>query len=208
MPARDLYANFAQLAAAEHEGQDYRIEVYLRPSPVAILAPHGGGIEPGTAELATALAGDRHALYVFDGCKSGGSNQLHITSTRFDEPRCLDLLAQVKFAVAVHGCAGQRPAMYTGGRDTLLQRRVLRQLALAGFPVAPDGPARAGLHPHNLCNRGRHARGLQLELTEGLRRALFRSLDRRGRRHPTPAFHQLVRALHTALEEHLGQPAG
>ncbi|MFN2199225.1 MAG: poly-gamma-glutamate hydrolase family protein [Anaerolineales bacterium] len=203
MPARDIYHNFLQLAGAESEGRDYRIELISRPGPVAILAPHGGGIEPGTAELAAALAAEQHSLYIFDGCKLGESRRLHITSTRFDEPRCLGLLTQVMIVVAVHGCAGERQAVYTGGRDGPLQERVLHQLAQDGFHAQPDKPARAGLHPHNVCNRGRHGRGLQLELTEGLRRAMFHTLDRQGRQHPTPIFHRLVHSLSRALDEHL-----
>jgi phage replication-related protein YjqB (UPF0714/DUF867 family) len=80
-------------------------------------------------------------------------------------------------------------------------------LALEGFTAEKDGPTRAGLHPRNLCNRGRQARGLQLELSEGLRGRLFRSLDRRGRQHPTPAFHQLARSLRAALDEYIAQMA-
>jgi phage replication-related protein YjqB (UPF0714/DUF867 family) len=53
---------------------------------VAVIAPHGGGIEPGTSELATAIAGDDFSLYLFEGLKSAGNGELHITSTNFDEP--------------------------------------------------------------------------------------------------------------------------
>ena len=45
----DKYRDYADLAAHEKEGADYRITVLRRPSPIAVIAPHGGGIEPQTA---------------------------------------------------------------------------------------------------------------------------------------------------------------
>ena len=42
----DRYADFATLAAAHDHGKDYRITVQDRGTRVAILAPHGGTIEP------------------------------------------------------------------------------------------------------------------------------------------------------------------
>ena len=53
----DIYQNFAGLKEAKKEGADYRICVRTRVSAAAIIAPHGGYIEHGTAELAMAIAG-------------------------------------------------------------------------------------------------------------------------------------------------------
>jgi hypothetical protein len=49
----DKYTNFARLSAAERLGEDYVIQVIPRNSSFAIIAPHGGGIERGTAEVPT-----------------------------------------------------------------------------------------------------------------------------------------------------------
>lgn len=203
MLASDRYLRFADLAAHEQAGVDFDILVKPRRSRLAVLAPHGGGIEPGTSELAAALAGDRFSLYIFEGRKRGGSRSLHLTSTCFDEPRCLHLLERTAVAVTLHGCAGSEAAVYTGGLDQALQEHTIGHLSAAGFFAFQDGPARAGEHPDNVCNRGTSGRGLQLELTEGLRRQFFASLDRRGRRSRTPHFDHFVNTLQTALLDSL-----
>jgi phage replication-related protein YjqB (UPF0714/DUF867 family) len=199
MDTPDRYRSYADLAAHEQAGVDFAIRTVTRSRRLAVVAPHGGGIEPGTSELATALAGDLFSLYLFEGQKTRGSRGLHITSTRFDEPRCLALLADTETVVTVHGCEGELPFVYTGGLHLGLQAVVIQRLQSAGFAAGPDNPARAGEHPNNLCNRGRSGRGLQLEISEGLRRQLFVGLDRRGRRDRTPRFDPLVQALQTAL---------
>ena len=48
----DLYTSFAHLSRGEREGRDYRIRWRMGGSGVAIVAPHGGGIERGTSALA------------------------------------------------------------------------------------------------------------------------------------------------------------
>jgi phage replication-related protein YjqB (UPF0714/DUF867 family) len=45
---------------------------------LAILAPHGGGIEPGTSELAEAVAGEGLSFYAFEGLKRSGNAVLHV----------------------------------------------------------------------------------------------------------------------------------
>ena len=57
----DRYANFKELAAASEPDIDYRIRYADRGSSVAIIAPHGGTIEPETAEIAEAIAGTEHS---------------------------------------------------------------------------------------------------------------------------------------------------
>ena len=57
------YTNFRELADHEVEGQDYRIRVELREPRVLIMAPHGGKIEPTTAEVAEAIAGMDYSFY-------------------------------------------------------------------------------------------------------------------------------------------------
>jgi phage replication-related protein YjqB (UPF0714/DUF867 family) len=195
----DLYASFASLAAAEREGRDYRIVACQRDSPFLVAAPHAGGIEPGTGELAVALAGRQHSLYLFEGLMIAGCQSLHITSTCFDEPRALAMAARAAVVITVHGCAGEGQAVYTGGLHLPLQKAVLASLRRAGYQAAWDHDLRAGEHPDNLCNRGQQGQGLQLEITEGLRQTLFASLERPGRRKPTPAFGRFVRTLQSGL---------
>ena len=58
----DFYGSYADLAASEREGVHYRIRVIDRVSAIAIVAPYGGKIEPGTSQTAALIAGDKFSL--------------------------------------------------------------------------------------------------------------------------------------------------
>ena len=99
------WRNFGELAGQETEGQDYAIRICLRNGPVLVMAPHGGKIEPGTAEIAEAIAGDDHSFYTFEGIKADGNAVLHIQSHLFDEPQAIEAMKGAKIVVTVHGYA-------------------------------------------------------------------------------------------------------
>ena len=168
---RDRYPDFGTLAANETEGVDFRIHVEARPhSPVAVIAPHGGSIERRTSAIARAIARDDFNLYLFEGLDADGSfDTLHITSHRFDEPSCLELVAVSDTVVAVHGCGGSAPRVMLGGRDRALAREFGSALAANGVDVALSDHRYPGTHSRNICNRGRAGRGVQIEMTDGLR---------------------------------------
>ena len=84
----DKYPDFATLARNERAGVDFGILVRRARPAFAIVSPHGGGIEPGTSEIADGIAVLDFSYYAFEGLKSQGNSDLHITSTRFDEPMC------------------------------------------------------------------------------------------------------------------------
>ncbi len=65
----DTYSSYVELSAAELEGVDYRVLAQSR-STIVVLAPHGGGIEPGTSEIAWEVAGGEFSLYLFEGLKA------------------------------------------------------------------------------------------------------------------------------------------
>jgi phage replication-related protein YjqB (UPF0714/DUF867 family) len=195
----DTYSTFSHLAASTRESCDYQRELIDRGTDLVIIAPHGGGIEQGTSEIARAVAGRDLSLYCFNGLRRKGNRRLHITSTRFDEPRGLDLMARSRVVIAIHGLQDEDKAIYVGGRHEELKAGLLRALRDAGFPTRPARGPHAGTHPANVCNRGSIGRGVQLELTRGLRSAMFHGLDRRGRRIKKPPFHHLVRAIRTVL---------
>jgi phage replication-related protein YjqB (UPF0714/DUF867 family) len=197
----DVYRSFAELQAAETEGVDYAVRVDRRPSAVAVLAIHAGGIEPGTGALAAAIAGAEHTLYLFEGLKPVGNARLHLTSTRFDEPRCLAVLAAAHIALSVHGCRGRRPAVHVGGRHRTLRSVMASAIDAAGLELAvgaTDG--KAGRAPGNICNRCKSGMGIQLEVAEGLRRRFFDPLPRRNEGVRTTFFDRFVDAVRTVLE--------
>lgn len=176
---RDRYANFAELAAVEREGVDFRVEVReVEGAAVAVVTPHGGGIERGTTQIARAIAGDVLHLYVFEGLKTRGNfDALHITSRRFDEPRCLDLLARSETVLTVHGCVGFDERVYIGGLHEQLKWRIAQALESIGVEAWLGNHNFPALDPENICNRGRGGRGVQLEFTTGLRRLMqYRNL--------------------------------
>jgi phage replication-related protein YjqB (UPF0714/DUF867 family) len=47
----------------ENDGEDYTILYGEVPSKIAIMAFHGGGIEPGTIDIADYLAGCDYTFY-------------------------------------------------------------------------------------------------------------------------------------------------
>src|SRR5262245_11597647 len=82
--ALDRYNSFDELRRHEREGIDFRICVTQRGPPGAVIAPHGGKIEPATSEITAAIAGALYISYYFEGLRSRPHSHLHITSTKFD----------------------------------------------------------------------------------------------------------------------------
>ena len=161
------YRGFADLAKHQVRGRDFDILICRRSSSrIAVIAPHGGGIERGTSEIAGAIAGEDFNLYTFEGTKPSGKNYdaLHLTSRLFDEPECLALLATCSVVVAIHGCKGTDARVLLGGLDGDLKVQLAEALAGAAITVEPEGHRYPATNPNNICNRGRSAKGVQLEL--------------------------------------------
>jgi phage replication-related protein YjqB (UPF0714/DUF867 family) len=197
----DKYRNFAALSRNEISGVDYRILARGGRVAFGIVAPHGGGIEPGTSEIADAIAAADHSMYGFEGLKRSGNADLHITSTRFDEPVCLISLARCATVVTIHGedsVSSER--VFMGGLDDPLGAEIGAGLEAAGFIVRKHSdPGLQGREPKNVCNRGTSGKGVQLELSRALRRTMFESLSREGRQCPTRKFHDFVEAVRGVL---------
>jgi phage replication-related protein YjqB (UPF0714/DUF867 family) len=170
MAHRDRYRNYAELAAAHREGDDFRITLQPRGSGVAIVAPHGGRIERGTSDIARAIAGEDFDLYLFEGhLPALNFETLHLTSRHFDEPRALAMIAACDIVVAVHGVAAPGDCALLGGRDVALACAMADRLHARGVRAQVSGHRYPGLDAANLCNRGRTERGVQIELSDGLR---------------------------------------
>ncbi|MFY9627882.1 MAG: poly-gamma-glutamate hydrolase family protein [Methylocystis sp.] len=168
----DLYGSYADLAANEPEGVHYRILAIDRASAVAIVAPHGGRIEPGTSQVAALIAGDEFSLYCFESLVSG--RRLHITSARFDEPKGLALVEGAEIAICIHGRTdGDDPrSIWLGGLHENLRDAIGASLERVGFRTSTDHHMK-GKAPGNICNRGRMRAGVQLELPRSLRNEFF-----------------------------------
>ena len=168
----DRYLTFADLAANERLGIDYRIRVEDRGSPFVILAPHGGWIEPDTSKIAEEIAGTDLSFYAFEALKNGPHGGFHITSHRFDEPKAIDLVGRSRTAVAIHGRRDEgKEAVWLGGRATTL---AIRSALPCATPVSTPNPMRGfPASTQQISAIGRcPAEGVQLELPRSLRRRL------------------------------------
>lgn len=111
----DCFSSFDDLQEHASEGMDYTVAVRQANSGLTIMAPHGGGIEPGTATIADAIAGDQHSYFAFRGIRINGNAALHLASDRFDEPRALKLINKSHTVMTVHGCRGGSASVLVGG---------------------------------------------------------------------------------------------
>lgn len=83
-----------------------------------VMAIHGGGIEPGTSEIALAAAGYHpatlmpitdgqglHDFLIFDGLLSEGDGRLHVKAINYNEPIATELVQNTRRCVSLHGCS-------------------------------------------------------------------------------------------------------
>ena len=197
----NIYENVAELTEAEHEGDDFCVSVFKREgSSTVIASPHGGGIEPGTSEVAKEIAKNDLSLAIFEGRKSSGNARLHITSTNFDEPRCVRLIQEANNVVAIHGEGSAETVVFLGGLDQDLGKHLEVALERHGYEVKiHENSDLQGIAAANICNRGLRGVGVQLELSAGLRRTLFDSLTTEGRKKPTDELKKFATAVREGL---------
>jgi phage replication-related protein YjqB (UPF0714/DUF867 family) len=200
----DLYKNFEELRQALSYIGDYHILIGVEKSPVLFTAIHGGGIETGCSELAL-LSGIRgkHSYYAFEGWKSSGNGDLHITSTNFDEPNGLNMVAQSEITVSYHGYGDStNKNTKVGGLDRELRQRIYDNLIKAGFTaeILPDSDPISGTDDGNITNNNKRGMGVQLELSTAQRNAFFGTNTRAERRNTVTAeFDNYVKAVLTAI---------
>ncbi len=196
----DKYKNFEELKKNE-SAEDYFICCEERSLKLTVIAPHGGGIEPGTSEIARGIAGNEYSLYTFDGLKKNNNKNLHITSTNFDEPIGRGIVKRSETVIAKHGCEGNTEFLELGGLDTNLQDNIQLQLVKAGFRIAEPPIYRKAKDPNNICNRGKNKSGVQIEISKKLRDDMFKSNTKEGRLHITQSYENFVSAIRLAISE-------
>lgn len=146
-------------------------------STIGFMAIHGGSLERGTAEIATAAAdvGDA-SLYTVE---QPPDLRWHLPSHHIDpesSPALAAFLDHVDVVVSIHGYGreGWWTKILAGGADRGLAARVARQVrgSVPGFDVVDDiehiPRELRGLHPANPVNRARGG-GVQLELPPRIR---------------------------------------
>ena len=225
----DLYAD-SRLVEGEDYGRRYKrherfdddLVQQVDPVKTAIIAPHGGGIEPGTSELCLAVAGYHPATlevtppggvtydyWMFEGLRPGDNDELHVTSTRCDDGVARSLCGGALNALTLHGCtttAAQQPEgkeiVLVGGRNQALKQYLLEAFAVEQVEAVDALPVRAlnGDDADNIVNRTLLGMGGHLELTTPLRLAMFEVNTRADRKNTTtPVFWAFVAACRAAL---------
>ena len=83
-----------------------------------LIAPHGGGVEPGSSEIMRAVVEvGGWAWYEFAGfLRQGNKEALHMPSASFDEPTLKSMLPQAGFVIAFHGASESRRTRCVRGR--------------------------------------------------------------------------------------------
>jgi phage replication-related protein YjqB (UPF0714/DUF867 family) len=189
----DRYADFAELELNEKEGEDYIILFRKTVSRFAVMAPHGGGIEPGTLDIADSIAGSEHTFYAFKGIKKSGNRIMHISSNRYNEPAALKISGDAFIVVSIHGCKKKEETVFIGGRNEGLKKIIMDALNEAEFAaVISEQPGMRGISPENICNRCICGKGVQLEISRGLREKMFNNLNQRSLRKKTMLFYKFV----------------
>jgi len=200
----DKYCCYNHLGAHKTEEIDYRIREKSRKSRICVITPHGGQIEWGVSELVRAVARTDFSWYLFEGCqKNRNKRELHITSHRFDEPRCLKLICEHDLVLALHGQKDPKEELtYIGGRNKAARLLISDYLRQAGFKVPSKTPPRLkGEEWTNICNRYSRRFGVQLEISKSQRMKFFDGnlKNLHDRTKTTAAFDKYITALRGAL---------
>ena len=203
-------------------GRDFRVAFGDSKIELCLLiAPHGGGIEPGSSEIMRAVAEvGGWAWYEFAGfLRKGNKDALHISSTDFDEPTLQSMLPRAGFLFAFHGASESgEPIVYVGGKWTLGRRTAVESIngsfTKHGIRAvdATDDAAVAhlrGLDDSNITNLGKRGEGIQLEFSRGARNLLFPpDSSREARGYRSARLRPLATSIDGAIKQLAGKAIG
>ncbi|WP_156393462.1 poly-gamma-glutamate hydrolase family protein [Staphylococcus sp. NAM3COL9] len=202
----DYYNSMTQLENDTIENVDWKKETKDNGSEVLVVAPHGGGIEQGTSELTKLLANEAdYDYFSFEGIRPSNNSQLHVTSTRYDDPTLNHMIQDRKATIAIHGAKGDEAIVYLGGLKSTLKDEIQNQLERYGFVVETPPDNIGGLSDNNFINSEEDSTGIQLELTSALRKAFFKNGDlsadsRTNTDNWTATMYDFSDALYTAIQ--------
>ncbi|MCM2410819.1 poly-gamma-glutamate hydrolase family protein [Streptomyces sp. RKAG290] len=172
------------------------------------------------------FSGAAYGYWMFEGLRSSGNSALHVTSAHCDDPFALALVKGSAFALSLHGCRAEQladgpvdlvrsknRAVLVGGLDTTLGAAVKQAIRSAFTPAQIailDGskvPGLDGGDKANVVNRTSTGRGVQLEMTTELRRAMFGDASSPAKRRDTydasgAYFTKFCGAVRSAIHQH------
>ena len=203
----DLYSSMIELQGKEN---DWSIEMNTNKSNILSFAPHGGGIEAGSSELALLISQKLDCNYfTFKGKLPTNNSKLHVTSTRYDNPELLNLMRDVDYSISIHGYADNEYAQtLIGGSNEELKEIIKCHLRSRGFDVQDAPNHLAGSKPNNITNKTKTGLGVQLELSTKQRRLFFSNDDfsrkvREDRYRWRAAMYEYAQAIEYAVKEYL-----
>lgn len=179
---QDHFQSFSEMAQKNKEGLDYEIKVKERLSNILVSAFHGGFVEPGSTELADEITKEKYDYYTFKALKPGEvhepsltSSSLHITSTRFDEPKMNSMIENKDFCLSLHGFGGKEADFCVGGANAQKRKELVAHLAQA-YPdlkscelCCPPFNGTSLKNPINKCKN----QGVQVEMSPKVRKKIL-----------------------------------
>ena len=151
-----------------------------------------------TANLGT------YNYYTFKGIRRTNNDELHVTSTNYNEPTLEEMQEKVSNSVMIHGAHGNEPVVYLGGKDSDLREEIGDNLEDKGFNVEETPDYLEGRSDDNIANKNGKKAGVQLELTTALRQSFFKNDDlsafnRENADNWTEEMHDFAEAIHEAV---------
>lgn len=205
--AADKYPTMTDLKSHTKECKDWEIETNDETNPTIIAAIHGGGIEPGTTEIARELADKSGSgFYSFRGLRYQNNRDLHVTAVHYNEPIAQKMVRQSERTITIHKASLKDSDVYIGGRDTALKNRISRYLSERGIIVTRAEGGLSGMNPHNIVNQNKNHAGVQMELSNHFVRSFFKNGDmskysRENKDNWTSNFHAFIDGMKEALDE-------
>ncbi len=203
----DLYSSMIELQSKEN---DWSIEMSTNKSNILSFAPHGGGIEAGSSELALLISQKLDCNYfTFKGKLPRNNVKLHVTSTRYDSPELLSLMKNIDYSISVHGYADKKYARtLIGGSNEELKTLIKSNLVSCGFDVQDTPTNLGGAKPNNITNKTKTGLGVQLELSTKQRKSFFSNNDfskniREDRYRWRAEMYEYAQAIEWAMKEYL-----
>jgi phage replication-related protein YjqB (UPF0714/DUF867 family) len=210
---KDKYKCIDDLKTCEFP-KHYRIKPSFdseRTNRILIFSPHGGGIEKGVSEIVRELSkvGDYNS-YLFEGKKKEGNKDLHITSHHFNEKMLFKLLEIHETALSIHGMKIKDKSIdiIIGGLNKTLGELIKKNLN--GFSTCINEnelPSQLNLFARrkdNVTNLCQIKQGVQLEISEELRRKFFERLSpQKFRNNKTKLYYNFINSLNKGIMEYL-----
>ena len=211
---KEYYENLSRLLKNEKRA-NYNIETIDRKSEIVVIAPHGGGIEPGTSEIAREISGKNLSLLLFEGLlKKYNKKRLHVTSTHIDYEPWINILKNAKISISIHGTNDPnlnfRNVELSGLNKTLICN-ISKKLEKYGYDVVKSPLCRNAMSIDNIVNRSVEM-GCQLELSKELRESFFngslRNIQAREKlfkeKKCSKFFYEFANAIKDSLNSYIG----